>query len=75
MSNSYSPAPPVVATAHASRWPKILRRGTLELVACGLISLGILMLLQPLALLLYTWSFITMLGGTVMFIVVSKFPK
>jgi hypothetical protein len=33
------------------------------------------MLLQPFALFLYTWSFLTMLGGTVMFMVVSKFPE
>jgi hypothetical protein len=30
--------------------------------------------LQPLALVLYTWSFVTTLLGTVMFMVVSKFP-
>jgi hypothetical protein len=24
---------------------------------------------------LYTWSFVTMLAGTVMFMVVSKFPE
>jgi len=46
----------------------------MELWACGLITLGILMLLQPFALILYTWSFVTMLAGTVMFMVVSKFP-
>jgi hypothetical protein len=33
------------------------------------------MLLQPLSLTLYTYSFITTLIGTVMFIVVSKFPE
>ena len=59
----------------ASAWPGWLRRGTLELVACGVITLGILMLLQPFALILYTWSFVTMLFGTVMFMVVSKFPE
>jgi hypothetical protein len=56
-------------------WPKWLRRGPMELVACGLITLGILMLLQPFALFLYTWSFLTMLFGTVMFTVVSKLPQ
>jgi hypothetical protein len=55
-----------------SHW---LRRNTLELVACAVIALGILMLLQPFALVLYTWSFATMLAGTVMFMVVSKFPQ
>jgi hypothetical protein len=56
-------------------WPRWLRRGPLELLACAVIGLGILMLLQPFALLLYTWSFITTLVGTVMFMVVSKFPE
>ncbi len=58
-----------------SQWPKWLRRGPMELAACCFIALGILMLLQPFALVLYTWSFATMLFGTVMFTVVSKFPQ
>jgi hypothetical protein len=33
------------------------------------------MLLQPIALVLYTYSFVTTLIGTVMFIIVSKFPE
>ena len=57
------------------QWPRWLRRNTMELVACGVIGLGLFMLLQPFALFLYTWSFLTMLGGTVMFMVVSKFPE
>ncbi len=57
------------------RWPKWLRRGRMELLACGVISLGIVMLLQPFFLVLYTYSFLTMLFGTVMFMVVSKFPE
>ena len=57
------------------RWPRRLRRGPMELVACVVITAGILMLLQPFALALYTWSFLTMLLGTVMFMVVSKFPE
>ncbi|RJG41175.1 hypothetical protein [Mesorhizobium sp. DCY119] len=58
-----------------SRWPIWLRRGLLENIATIIIGLGFLMLFQPFALSLYTWSFITMLFGTVMFIVVSKFPE
>jgi hypothetical protein len=46
----------------------------MELVACAVIALGLAMMLQPIALVLYTWSFATILFGTVMFIVVSKFP-
>ena len=57
-----------------SSWPKALRRGPMELLACIVIALGLLMMLQPLMLVLYTWSFATTLLGTVMFMVVSKFP-
>ena len=58
-----------------SRWPAYLRRGLLENLATAIIAIGFLMLFQPFALALYTWSFVTMLAGTVMFIVVSKFPE
>ena len=33
------------------------------------------MLMQPFSLTLYAWSFVTILAGTVMFIIVSKFPE
>ena len=75
MSNQEKPAAQNNASPIVSRWPKWLRRGPMEIVASGLIILGILMLLQPVALVLFTWSFVTMLAGTVMFLVVSKFPS
>jgi len=56
-------------------WPKIFRRGPMEWTAIALIGLGFLMLFQPFLLELYSYSFITMLIGTVMFIIVSKFPE
>ncbi|HBU98540.1 MULTISPECIES: hypothetical protein [Thalassospira] len=52
-----------------------LRRGPWEMVASALIALGVVMLMQPFAITLYTYSFITTLTGTVMFIVVSHFPE
>ena len=55
--------------------PFFLRRGPMENLATALIALGFLMLFQPFALVLYTWSLVTLLAGTVMFIVVSKFPE
>ncbi|MEP9385874.1 hypothetical protein [Mesorhizobium sp. KR9-304] len=58
-----------------SNWPRMLRRGLLENIATAIIGIGFLMLFQPFALSLYTWSFITMLFGTAMFIIVSKFPE
>ena len=51
------------------------RRGPWEAAATALIAIGVLMLLQPIAITLYTYSFITTLVGTVMFTVVSKFPE
>jgi len=61
--------------APASAWPIWLRRAKMEAVACCVITLGIFMLLQPFALVLFTYSFIVLLTGTVMFMVVSKFPE
>jgi uncharacterized membrane protein YjjP (DUF1212 family) len=52
-----------------------LRRGPWENLATTVIALGVLMLLQPLSLTLYTYSFATMLAGTLMFVIVSKFPE
>lgn len=52
-----------------------LRRGPWEMVATLLIALGVVMLMQPFALVLFTWSFLVTLVGTVMFIIVSHFPE
>lgn len=52
-----------------------LRRGPWELLASVLIALGVTMLMQPFFLWAYTWSFLVTLAGTVMFIIVSHFPK
>jgi len=52
-----------------------LRRGPWQMLATIVIAAGVLMLLQPLSLTLYTYSFITTLIGTAMFVVVSKFPE
>ena len=57
------------------RWPRWLRRGPMEAVATALIAAGVFMLLQPFSLTLYTWSFLTTLAGTALFMVVSKFPE
>ena len=62
------------ASVNDSRWPRWLRRGPMEMAASLLIGAGVLMLLQPFALVLYTYSFVTTLAGTVLFMVVSKFP-
>jgi hypothetical protein len=61
-------------TSRSSPRRRLLRRGPWETIATVLIALGIVMLLQPVALALFTYSFVTILVGTVMFMVVSKFP-
>jgi hypothetical protein len=51
---------------------RVLRRGPLEAIATTIIAAGVVMLMQPFSLTLYSWSFATTLFGTVMFTVVSK---
>ncbi len=51
---------------------RILRRGPLEAIATTIIAAGVVMLMQPFFLTLYSWSFATTLFGTVMFTIVSK---
>jgi hypothetical protein len=51
------------------------RRGPWENLATIVIALGVVMLLQPISMMLYTYSFATTLIGTAMFVVVSKFPE
>jgi hypothetical protein len=67
-------SPPAPPDAHPS-WPRWARRGPLEIAAAGVIALGIAMMLQPFALELFTWSFVTTLAGVVLFTIVSKFPR
>jgi hypothetical protein len=55
-------------------WRRILRRGPWENVATVLIAAGVVMLMQPISIDLYSYSLVTMLTGTVMFIIVTKFP-
>ena len=69
MSTDVKPAP-------ASRLllRRIFRRGPWENLATVLIGLGVVMLMQPISIDLYTYSFVTILTGTAMFMIVSKFP-
>jgi hypothetical protein len=61
-------------TRHAARRPFWLRRGPCETIAMALIGLGVVMLMQPLSLSLYSYSFVTILVGTLGFVIVSHFP-
>ena len=56
-------------------WTNWFRRGPWETCAMTLIGLGIVMLTQPFSLDLYTYSFVTILAGTLGFVVVSHFPQ
>jgi hypothetical protein len=50
-----------------------LRRGPWEAVATTVIAAGVIMLMQSFSITLYSWSFITVLVGTAMFVIFSHF--
>jgi hypothetical protein len=54
---------------------RIFRRGPWENASSIVIGLGILMMVQPFAVELYTWSFAVILAGTLGFLVTSHFPE
>ena len=54
------------------RW---FRRGPWEAAAVVVIVTGVVMLMQPFWLPLFTYSFVTILAGTLGFVVVSHFPE
>jgi hypothetical protein len=58
----------------APRFLRLLRRGPCETVTMSLIGLGVAMLMQPFSLNLYSYSFVTILAGTLGFVIVSHFP-
>ena len=63
----------MVAKRHGlAHW---FRRGPWENVATAVIGLGIFMLMQPFSLDLFSYSFVTILAGTLGFVVVSHFPQ
>jgi hypothetical protein len=61
--------------AQARRTPRWLRRGPWEAAAMALIGIGVVMLMQPFSLWFYTYSFVTILAGTLGFVIVSHFPE
>jgi hypothetical protein len=56
-------------------WPRWLRRGAMVNVATGFLVAGVLMMLQPFSMALYSHSFLFTLAGTVLFLIVSRFPE
>ena len=63
------------ADATPRGWKRFFRRGPWENVATVLIAAGVVMLMQPYFMVLYTFSFAVILTGTVGFVVVSHFPE
>ncbi len=59
----------------ASLLRRLFRRGHWENAATAAIAIGVVMMMQPFSLWLYSNSFGVILTGTVGFIVVSKFPE
>ncbi len=55
-------------------WRRFFRRGPWEMAATLAIAVGCVMLMQPLSLWLFTYSFAVILAGTVGFVIVSHFP-
>ena len=72
MSRDASPPPSVSTMPRRDLMDRILRRGPLEAIATAIIAGGVIMLMQPFFLTLYSWSFATTLFGTVVFTIVSK---
>ena len=75
---STMPVTPPIAPPHKGEGNSVarfFRRGPWENLAVVLIGLGIVMLMQPYFMTLFTWSFVTILVGTAIFVVVSHFPE
>ena len=62
-------------TTPVGGFKRLFRRGPWEAFATVLIVVGVVMLMQPYAMILYTYSFSVILAGTLGFIVVSHFPE
>jgi hypothetical protein len=55
-------------------WRRLFRRRPWEMLATAMIGAGVVMLMQPVLLVLYSYSLVTTLAGVVLFTIVSKFP-
>ena len=63
---------PAKPDASVRRHP--FRRGPWETLATVVIAVGVVMLCQPFWLVLYSYSFVKILTGVAMFVVVTKVP-
>jgi len=62
-------------TIGAASSVRLFRRGPWEAAAMTLIACGITMLVQPWSIDLFSYSFVTILAGTLGFVAVSHFPE
>jgi hypothetical protein len=61
--------------AEEGGWKGWFRRGPWENATTVLIGVGIAMLMQPFSINLYSYSFVTILAGTLGFVIVNHFPE
>jgi hypothetical protein len=54
---------------------KLLRRKPWEVTTIGLIALGLVMLMQPFSLDLYSYSFVVLLAGVIGYSIAGKLPQ
>jgi hypothetical protein len=54
---------------------KILRRGPAEAATASLIGLGLVMLMQPWSIQIYSYGFTVLLAGVVGFSIAGKLPE
>jgi hypothetical protein len=66
-----TPSSPPPAAPAKPRWTP---RRIAESLAIALIAAGVVMLMQPISIELYGWSFAVTLTGTALFVVGSKLP-
>jgi hypothetical protein len=62
-----------MSAANSPSQRRFFRRGPWEAGAIAVIGIGVVMLMQPLSLTLYSYSFVTILAGTLGFVIVSHF--
>ncbi len=63
------------ASPQRSLLRRLFRRGPWEALATVLIAAGVVMLMQPYFMVLYTYSFSVILVGTIGFVIASHFPE
>ncbi len=66
---------PQPVPSRASCLRRFFRRGPWENAATALIAIGVVMLMQPVSMTLFSHAFGVILVGTVGFVIVSHFPE